>query len=98
DKLVTGVQTCALPIFLGPLSWKRSIALLPPQRLALPSAVERFQDSGPKTDQPVFEDVITRAALEIGDGRFFIERAGDQNEGHIRSEERRGGKGGGSRR
>ena len=58
-------------------------ALLPSQRLTLLRAFQRFQNGGAEPHQSVFEDVVSRAAFEIGDGRLLIERSRHQDERRV---------------
>ena len=60
-------------------------ALLATQRFPLARAPQGFEHGGAEPDEPVLQDVIGRAALQIPDCSLFIERSGDKNERHIRS-------------
>src|SRR5467141_563368 len=60
-------------------------ALLPTQSVPLARAPQGFEHGGAETDEPVLQDVIGRAALQIADCSLFVERSGHENERHIRS-------------
>src|SRR5205823_11818378 len=82
DKLVTGVQTCALPIF-------STVPYLPGDRLALNLAGEKEFD---RVTRERFEQLAEKAALSVRETAATVARMVEAVNSAWRSEERRVGK------